>query len=210
MDLHITDAASLAIIDCQVDNAQLSPAEYEIIRQVIYRTADFEYSSILSFTADALKKGASALAARTPIVVDVPAIQVSIVPKLQKTFANPVYCCTTTNVRPQQRKTQAAWGLETLAKTKNHTQSIYVIGQDQTAFTTLVELTERKVIQPALTIVTAPIFVENDMKQWLKKSALPAIYIDSSKGNAVVAATIVNTLVNLTWQAYELNPDPIA
>jgi precorrin-8X/cobalt-precorrin-8 methylmutase len=202
MDLHITDASSLAIIDRLVDNQQLSPAEYEIVRQVIYRTADFEYSSLLRFSKNVLTIGAAALAARTSIVVDVPAIQVSIVPWLQKTFGNPVYCCTTTNLRPQKRKTKAAWGLETLAK--SHTDSIYVIGQDQTALTTLVELTQRKVINPTLAVVTAPVFVEQDMKQFLKAASIPSIYIDSSKGNAIVAATIINSLVNLSWQAYEL------
>lgn len=203
MDLHITDASSLAIIDRQVDNnQQLSPAEYEIVRQVIYHTADFEYSSLLRFSQNVLTIGAAALAARTSIVVDVPAIQVSIVPWLQKTFGNPVYCCTTANLRPQKRKTKAAWGLETLAKT--HTDSIYVIGQDQTALTTLVELTERGVINPTLAVVTAPVFVEQDMKQFLKTASIPSIYIDSPKGNAIVAATIINSLVNLSWQAYEL------
>jgi len=202
MDLHITDASSLAIIDRLVDNQQLSPAEYEIVRQVIYRTADFEYSSLLRFSKNVLTIGAAALAARTSIVVDVPAIQVSIVPWLQKTFGNPVYCCTTTNLRPQKRKTKAAWGLETLSK--NHTDSIYVIGQDQTALTTLVELIERKVINPTLAVVTAPVFVEQDMKKFLKTASIPSIYIDGSKGNAIVAATIINSLVNLSWQAYEL------
>ncbi len=201
MDLHIADASSLAQIDHQIEEIQMSPAEYEIVRQVIYHTADFEYSSIIKFNNDALTKGTAAIAARSTIIVDVAAIQVTILPQLQKTFCNPVYCCTTTAVRPQKRKTQAAWGLETLAKT--HPEAIYVIGQDQTALGTLAELTERKAMQPALVIFTAPVFIEQDMKQWLIDSSLPSIYIHSSKGNAIVASAIVNSLINLTWQAYE-------
>jgi precorrin-8X/cobalt-precorrin-8 methylmutase len=208
MDLHISDASSLAIIDRQVNHEGLSPAEYEIIRQVIYNTADFDYASLVHFTPDALSKGAAALAARSSIIVDVPAVQVSIVPQLQKTFCNPVYCCTTAVTRPQKRKTKAAWGLETLAK--DHKDSIYIIGQDQTSLATLAELTERKAIKPALTIVTAPIFIEQDMKQWLKNSSLPSIYLNNEKGNAIVGATIVNTLVTLAWQTYQLNREPLA
>ena len=203
MDLHITDASSLAIIDRQVEAIQMSPAEYEIVRQVIYHTADFEYSSTIKFNNDALTIGAAAIAARTSIVVDVSTIQFGILPQLQQTFCNPVYCCSTTVVRPQNRKTQASWGLETLAKT--HPEDIYVIGQDQTALGTLAELTERKAIKPALVIFTAPIFVEQDMKQWLIDSSLPSIYINSPKGNATVATAIVKSLIDLTWQAYELN-----
>lgn len=208
MNLHITDASSLAIIDRQVDQHALSPAEYEIARQVIYHTADFEYASTLRFAENALVLGAAAIAARTPIVVDVPAIQVSIIPQLQQAFGNLVHCCSTTNLRPQKRQSQAAWGLETLAKT--HPHSIYVIGQEQTALATLVELIERKIIKPALAVVTCPVFVEQDMKQWLKNSSIPSIYLEHAKGNAVVAATIINSLVALAWQAYELNPNPVA
>ena len=106
-------------------------------------------------------------------------------------------------MRPQKRKTQAAWGLETLAKT--HPEDIYVIGQDQTALGTLAELTERQALNPALVIFTAPVFVEQDMKQWLIDSSIPSIYVGSPKGNAAVASAIVNSLINLTWLAYELN-----
>ena len=201
INLHIADASSLAQIDRQVEEIQMSPAEYEIARQIIYHTADFEYISLIKFGNKALIKGTAAIAARSTIIVDVAAIQVSIISQLQKTFCNPVYCCTTTAVRPQRRKTQAAWGLETLAKT--HPEAIYVIGQDQTALGTLAELTERKAIQPALVIFTAPVFIEQDMKQWLIDSSLPSIYINSPKGNAIVASAIVNSLINLTWQAYE-------
>jgi precorrin-8X/cobalt-precorrin-8 methylmutase len=203
MDLHITEASSLAEIDRQVEAIQMSPAEYEIVRQVIYHTADFEYSSIIKFNHDALSKGAAAIAAKSTIVVDVPAIQVQIVPKLLKTFCNPVYCCSTTALRPQKRKTKAAWGLETLAKT--HPEDIYVIGQDATALGTLAELTARKATNPALIVFTAPIFLEQDMKKWLTNASIPSIYINSSKGSATVATAIVNSLIDLTWQAYEIN-----
>jgi precorrin-8X/cobalt-precorrin-8 methylmutase len=203
MDWHITDAQSLAIIDQQVDSHQLSPAEYEIVRRVIYSTADFDYCSLVRFSPESLVKGAAALAACTSIVVDVPMIQFGILPWVQTTFGNSVYCCSTAITRPQKRKTKAAWGLETLAK--SHSEAIFVIGQEQTALSTLVELSQRKVIQPAIAIVTPPTFVEQDMKEWLKNSSIPHIYIDSPKGGATVATSILNSLVELTWKAYQLD-----
>lgn len=203
MDLHITDVQSLAMIDRQLNNTELSPAKYEITRQVIYKTADFEYLSLLRFSENALTKGAAALAAHTSVIVDLPTTQVGIAPVLQKTFANPVYCCSTLATRPQKRKTEAAWGLETMAK--NHPEAIYVIGQEQTALTTLVELIERKTIQPSLVVATPPTFVEEDMKKWLEQSSIPHIYVQGNRGNSVVAATIVNSLAQLAWQEYSLN-----
>ncbi|MBE9166364.1 precorrin-8X methylmutase [Pleurocapsales cyanobacterium LEGE 06147] len=203
MDLHLTDVQSLAIIDREVARHQLSPAEYEIVRQVIYSTGDFDYLSLLHFSTESLARGAAALAAQTSIIVDVPMIQIAIGALLQKTFGNPVYCTTTAITRPQNRKTQAAWGLETLAK--SHPEAIFVIGQEQTALTSLVELSKRKVIQPALIIATAPVFVEQDMKEWFQNSSLDRIYVDNRKGSAVVATAIVSSLIELSWQAYQLN-----
>ena len=90
MEWHVTDAQSLGIIDREIGDHVLSPAEYEIVRRVIYTTADFEYKSLIRFSDHALQAGAAALAARTTIVVDVPMVQVGITPHLQSTFANPL------------------------------------------------------------------------------------------------------------------------
>ena len=206
MDLHITDAQSLAMIDRQIGNYQMSPAEYEIVRQVIYSTADFEYLSIFRFSKNALTRGAEALAAHASIVVDLPTVQVGIASVIQNTFCNPIYCCSIALTRPQKRKTQAAWGLETMAR--NNPQGIYVIGQEQTALTTLVELIERKTIKPALVVATPANFVEQDMKEYLKQSSIPHIYVEGNKGNSTVAISIINSLAELAWQAYEVNLQP--
>ncbi len=197
MNPHFTEASSLAAIDRQVNgnNQNISPAQYEIIRQVIYHTADFEYISLLKFSEDALSKGAASLKVSTPIVVDVPEIQVSIVPKLKKTFYNPVYCCATTN-------SKIASGLETLAK--QHPKGIFIIGQSEIALTTLINLIESKTINPSLAIATAPIFIKPERKKF-SGSSFPRIYVDNYKGDATVASAILNSLVDLTWRAYGQN-----
>ncbi|MEH2291774.1 precorrin-8X methylmutase [Nostoc sp.] len=201
MEWHVTDAQSLAIIDSEIDNHVFSPAEYEIVRRVIYSTADFEYKSLIRFSERALQAGAAALAARTTIVVDVPMVQVGIAYEIQNTFANPVYCSMEAVTRPQKEKTRAAWGIETLAK--RYPEGIFVVGQAQTALTVLVDLIEAEEIRPALIIATPVGFVNVDeAKERLRDSLVPHITIDSRKGNAVVAAAIVDGLVDLAWQAY--------
>ena len=45
MEWHITDAQSLGIIDREIGPHALSPAEYEIVRRVIYTTACLLYTS---------------------------------------------------------------------------------------------------------------------------------------------------------------------
>ena len=201
MEWHVSDAQSLAIIDREMGEHIFSPAEYEIVRRVIYSTADFEYKSLIRFSNQALQAGAAALAARTTIVVDVPMVQVGIAPYIQNTFANPVYCSMEAIVRPQKEKTRASWGIETLAQ--RYVEGIFVVGQAQTALTTLVELIEAEVIRPALVIGTPSGFVGVDAaKARLNDSMIPNIRVDGRKGSAVVAVAIVNGLVDLAWQAY--------
>lgn len=201
MELHLADVQNLAAIDRELGDCTLPPAQLEIIRQVIYQTGDFEYLSLLRFSSGCLNKAATALAARRNIIVDIPAIQVSIVPQLQKTLFNPVYCCQTTSTRPQKRLTRAAWGLEKLAP--QHSEEIFVIGQDRSALTSLVELLERKVVRPSLIIATPPTFGEEKIETWLTNSAVPHIYVEGCKGGAAIATAILNTLVKLTWRAYQ-------
>lgn len=201
MEWHVTDAQSLGIIDREIGEHFFSPAEYEIIRRVIYATADFEYKSLIRFSDQALQRGAAALAARTTIVVDVPMVQVGIAPLIQKTFANPVYCSMEAITRPQRDKTRAAWGIETLAK--RYPEGIFVVGESQTALTAIVELIEAEEIRPALVIGSPAGFVGVDAaKARLNDSMIPHIRVDGRKGSAVVAVAIVNGMVDLAWQAY--------
>ncbi len=201
MELHLTDIHSLSIIDNEIGTHNFPPAQYEILRRVILETADFEYKSLLTFSERALKAGAAALASRTTIVVDVPMVQVGIVHNLQNTFANPIYCSTETITRPQKNKSQAAWGMQTLAK--RYPEAIFVIGKDQTALHALVELVVTEKIKPALVITTPSTFLNvKPAKQKLKEAKIPYICIKNRKGNAGVAVAIVNGLVDLAWQAY--------
>lgn len=201
MEWHQTDAQSLAIIDREVGDHALSPSEYEIVRQAIYATADFEYKTLIRFSEQALQAGAAALAARTTIVVDVPTVQAGINATIQATFANPVYCGSETITRPQKDKSQAAWGIETLAQ--RYPEAIFVIGEAQTALTALVHLIEIEEIKPALVIGVPSGFIDVDVaKSRLRDSMVPHICVDGRKGNAIVAAAILNALVRLAWQAY--------
>lgn len=201
MEWHVTDAQSLAIIDREIGEHSFSPAEYEIVRRVIYATADFEYKSLIRFSDLALQSGAAALAARTTIVVDVPMVQVGIAAHIQSTFANPVYCSMEASTRPQKEKSRAAWSIETLAR--RYPEGIFVVGEAQTALTAIAELIRTEEIHPALVIGTPSGFVGVETaKEQLAESLIPHIRVEGRKGSPVVAAAIVNGLVDLAWQAY--------
>jgi precorrin-8X/cobalt-precorrin-8 methylmutase len=201
MEWHSTDAQSLAIVDREIGAHTFSPAEYALVKRVIYATADYEYKSLICFSDIALQSGAAALAARTTIIVDVPMVQVGIAPLIQQTFANPIYCAMETLTRPQKDKSVSAWGMETLAK--RYPEGIFVVGQSQTALLTLVEMIETDQIRPALVIGTPAGFIDVDVvKQRLQDSMVPHIRTDGRKGSAIVATALMTALVELAWQAY--------
>jgi len=204
MEWYKTDAQSLAIIDTEIAEHQLSAAQYEIVRQVIYATADFEYQDLIRFSDQALEKGSAAIAARTPIIVDIATVQAAITPILQTAFANAIYTGTAAITRPQKQKSPAAWGIETLAQ--RYPQAVFVIGESQPALETLIQLIEIKEVTPALVIATPTEFL-SATKQRLVGLEVPYILVEGRKGNAIAAATILNTLVLLTWQAYGAKSD---
>ena len=130
-----------------------------------------------------------------------PTVQAAIFPNVCDTFANPIYCGVDAITRPQKGKTQAAWGIETLAK--RYPEAIFVIGESQPALATLVDLIEVEEVKPALVIAAPAGFIDNDViKSRLHDSQIPHIRVDGRKGNAIAAAAIFNALVSLAWQAY--------
>ncbi len=199
MEWHSSDIQSLHLIDQEIGTHQFSPAEYEIIRQVIYATGDFDYQSLIQFSPQALSAGVAALSVRTPIIVDVPIVQMGVLPQLQATFANPVYCGSETFTRPQTEKSRAAFGVETLAR--RHPTAIFVIGASQTTLAALMELVQSDESKPALIIHTPVGFLTAGRDQ-LAKSWVPHVMLTGRKGGAGVAAAILNSLVDLAWGAY--------
>ncbi len=204
MEWHKTDVQGLAVVDTEIEGYQ--PAQYEIIRQVIYATADFEYRDLIQFSDQALEKGAAAIAARTSIIVDVATVQMAITPTLQSTFANGSYICANVITRPQKQKSQAAWGMETLAQ--RYPSGIFVVGESQSALETLTDLIKSQAIAPALVIATPSEFINVGVaKSYLQQSAIPYILINGQKGGAIVAAKILNALVSLAWEVYGTKDD---
>ncbi|MEM6401466.1 MAG: precorrin-8X methylmutase [Cyanobacteria bacterium P01_D01_bin.116] len=217
MEWHVTDAQNLAIIDREIggflafthsnddnpgnENSHFSPAEYEIVRRVIYATGDFEYKSLVEFSERALQASAAALASRSTVIVDDAKVQAGIAEEIQKTFANAVYCAIEAQTRPQKDKTRVAWGMETLAK--RYPEGIFVVGQAISPLTTLLNLIKSETIRPVLIIATPPQFTNIDsIKQSLQEFSIPNITIKSRKGGATVAAAILDGLVDLAWEAY--------
>ncbi len=224
MTIASMNAQSLALIDQKLGSFALRPAESELVKRVIYHTADWDYAQLLKFSPTALGAGAAALAARTPIVVDVPMIQVAVQETVRLAFANGLYCC-------QESATIAA-GLASAegaghrsptlerslsALLRLYPQAILVVGQERSVLSHLLDWVEAGKVRPALLIVTAPYWgegLDEDLGQSraagkpgadaerLDRSDIPWLGVTGTKGGAGVAASLLAGLVDLTWQAY--------
>lgn len=201
MESQLIEAQSLAIIDQEIGEYSVKPAEYEIIRRVIYHTGDYEYQFLIRIFEQSLKSGAAALAARTTIVVDIPMVKAGIEKQIQQTFINPVYCAADVTGSVPKNVSKIAWGLQTLAK--RYPEGIFIIGNDQIALNMVVELIKTKVIKPALVIATPCGFVDiQQAKQDLIEYQQAHITTEERKGGAAVAVAIALALINLARQVY--------
>ncbi|XFA72673.1 precorrin-8X methylmutase [Thermosynechococcaceae cyanobacterium Okahandja] len=205
MEWHQSDVAQLRLIDQRLAGHTLSPAEYDVVRRVVYATGDPEYLNLILYSEQALQSGVAALAAHAPIVVDVTMVQVGLLPQTQESFANPIYCGAETFIRPQQGKSRIAFGVETLAR--RHPTAIFVISSDYSALEPLLRLVEAQEIRPALVIDAAPNFAPPILER-LQKSWVPHITVKGTKGGVAVATAIMTSLIQLAWTAYGDPPTP--
>jgi precorrin-8X/cobalt-precorrin-8 methylmutase len=199
MEWNILTAQNLAIIEREVSNQSFSPSEYEIVRRVIYATADFDYQSIISFLDQPLDSGTAALGARVPVLVDSATIQGGITNLLQNTFLNPVYCLDDISL-PSGLSAKKSQIWQTVAR--RYPSAMYIIGENALLLLSLLGLIEGQQIKPSLIIATPAGFLKKQMIiNRLRNSSIPQIRIDSSKGGVGSAIAIFEGLVDLAWIA---------
>lgn len=199
---NLLTAQNLAIIDQQISRGTFSPAEYEIVRRMIYVSGDFDYHSLVNFTGNALLSGAAALSARVPIIVDTPIIQVGITSLLQATFLNPVYCL---EEIPVSAFFEQKVSLILRSFTNRYPSAIYLFGQNQIMLASLLDFIQSKQIQPSLIIATPFGFIHKEaINMKLRNCSVSHIRIDSCKGGVNLAIAIFDGLIDLAWTAKQL------
>ncbi len=200
MEWNLLTAQNLAVIDRKVDHSKFSPSEYEIIRRIIFATADLDYRYLVSFGNNPLIEGVSALEARVPIIVDSPIIQVGISGILQQTFGNPVYCLDDIlpSFFPPEDKGK---GISRTNINHKYSQAIYIVGQNQLALISLLDLhTQSSSFEPSLIIATYSGLVRKEsVNHRLHLSSIPHIRIDGAKGGYDAAIALFAGLIDLGW-----------
>jgi precorrin-8X/cobalt-precorrin-8 methylmutase len=201
MEWHITESLSLARVDHLLGEHRLSPAEYELVRQVVLATADPDYRELIKFSEQSLQAGAAALSARMPIVTDTTAVYAAIAPGIRHSFSNLMLCAEEAVVSPALKKMPIAAGLESVAL--RYPEAIFTIGGSEAALVELLSLIEKEEIKPSFVVAAPPCLVTgNDLKQRLIRAGIPHIRSDGTKGSSAVAGALFAALTELAWQAY--------
>ncbi|ASC71551.1 Cobalt-precorrin-8 methylmutase [Halomicronema hongdechloris C2206] len=197
---HPILAQSFAVIDQEMGDHDLPPAEYAVLRRVIHSTADFDFAQLLRFSPDAIAQGLAALTAKTPIVVDVGMVRQGVQAMVQRTFDNPLLAAIDLVAAPRPGCTRSETGL--LRAWQQYPEAIFVIGNAPTALVALCDRIATSEVKPALVIGVPVGFIGViAAKQALAQTPVPQIRVDGRKGGSSVAAAILNALLVLAWEA---------
>jgi precorrin-8X/cobalt-precorrin-8 methylmutase len=189
---------SFAVIDREIGEHSLAPAEYAIVRRVIHSTADFDFKHSLQFSPGAIAGAIAALRQQVPIVTDVSMVKQGIARLVDRTFGNPVISAVEQVTTGLPGKTRTETGM--LRCLETFPGAIYAIGNAPTALLALCSQLPAPV-QPIL-VIGAPVgFISVlESKAALAQTSVPQIRVMGRKGGSPVAAAIVNALLVLAWE----------
>lgn len=197
---HDITLASFAQIQQEMTAHGLTPGEFAVVRRVIHTTADFEFQSLVRFSAQPIEAAKVALAQGLPIITDVSMVAAGIGTVVRRTWQPGVTVAVQQApkvIGPTQTRTAAGM----LACVRSHPSSIIVIGNAPTALMAVCDEVSAGRIQPAL-IIGAPVGFINvvESKQALAQLSIPHIVVTGRKGGSAVAAAILNALMIWTWE----------
>jgi precorrin-8X/cobalt-precorrin-8 methylmutase len=191
---------SFQIIDQEAGEHSFPADQWTIVRRMIHTTADFEYTEMIRFHAEAITAGIDAIRAGKSIITDTNMARAGIRQKDLERFGVTVKCyMNDPDVMERAQKngtTRAKAAVD--AAVSDMQDGIYVIGNAPTALLRLIELVENKQTRPAL-IIGLPVGFVNaaESKAALMEMNLPYISNIGRKGGSNVAASVVNAITIL-------------
>jgi precorrin-8X/cobalt-precorrin-8 methylmutase len=191
---------SFRIILAELGIHTFPAAELAIVQRVIHATADFDYASLLRFSAEAIPNGIRALQTGCQLVSDVQMIATGVNQLRLAKFGCRIRCLVNdpqvAGIAQEQGKTRSEIAMHQFGATLNG--AIVAIGNAPTALLELLRLCAAEDIRPAL-VVGVPVGFVNavESKQALSQTSLPYITTNGRKGGSTVAVAILNALLRL-------------
>lgn len=189
--VHPIEAESYRLLRSEVDTSALGPRSRDVVERIIHTTAEPGWHTDLVLDEAALERGAGALAAGAPLVVDVGMVAAGV-----STY--PSICFVGT---PAAAELAVTTGLTRsaaairLAAAGAPEGAVWAVGNAPTALVELLRLAEAGQVRPAL-VVGLPVGYVGAAaaKAALRRSGLPQLSNVSARGGSAVAAAAVNAL----------------
>lgn len=194
---------SFSIIDAEVGEHGLPPAEWQVARRVIHATADFEFLSLLRFHPHAIDSGIAALRRGATILVDVKMIAAGLnEDRLAAYGCDVVSYISDADVIATAKANNSTRAIEAMRKAHALGKldgSIVAIGNAPTALLETVRLVEEEGARPALVLGVPVGFVSAaPSKEALAATDVPAIVARGRKGGSPIAVAILHALLYLS------------
>jgi precorrin-8X/cobalt-precorrin-8 methylmutase len=160
---------------------------------VIHATADVDFAASLQMTEDSVAAGAAALAAHSPVIVDVEMVRAGI-----SGLDAECHLGRARAARVSGTHTLSALAMQ-LAAEKHPDGAVFVVGCAPTALDQLLDLVDSGAVRPALVVGVPVGFVgATEAKDRLRRTTgVKSISNVGERGGSAVAAAIVNALVRL-------------
>jgi precorrin-8X/cobalt-precorrin-8 methylmutase len=188
--IHPIEAESYSILRDRVDTTGLPHWTRAVVERVVHSSADLSYVDDLVCDEDTLSRGAAALAAGAPLVVDAAMVAAGVT-------SYPATCLVADSEVAARAaasgRTRSAEAIVAAAE-RVGPGAVWVVGNAPTALFAILELAARTA--PALVIGLPVGFVGAvESKDALRGSGVPALTNRSEKGGSAVAAAAVNALL---------------
>ncbi|OLP15714.1 cobalt-precorrin-8X methylmutase [Leptolyngbya sp. 'hensonii'] len=202
LSLHPIMEQSFAVVDREIGDHSFTPAEYAIVRRVIYSTADFDFKHLIRFSPGAIEGAIVALRQGRPIITDVGMVKQGIVGLVRHTFNNPLISAVEGVETALPGRTRTETGM--IRCFEQYPDAVFAIGNAPTALIALCDLLRDSVVQPAL-VIGAPVgFISVvESKALLAETPVPQIRIEGRKGGSPATVAIVNALLTLAFDLRE-------
>ncbi len=195
---------SFRIIEEEAGDHGFPEDQWAVVRRMIHTSADFEYIKTVRFSPGAVQKGIEAIKKGCTIFTDTNMARVGIRKMEIQSFGGRVECLMADPdigaKAAQNGTTRAVAAVD--AACRDMKGGIYVVGNAPTALLRLIELIREKKADPALVIGFPVGFVNAaESKDELMKLDFPHITNRGRKGGSNVAASIVNALAIMAYNA---------
>lgn len=196
---------SFAIIDAEAGAHGFDAPEWQVVRRVIHATADFEFSSLMRLSPDAVDAGVRALRAGCAVVCDVKMIVAGLNEERLRAYGCKTHCfISDEDVIAEARARDSTRAIEAMRKAARLgliDGAVVAVGNAPTALLELERLCRQEGARPALVIGVPVGFVSAaESKELAMAAPAPYIVARGRKGGSTIAVAILHALLLLSTE----------